>query len=278
MFRPHRDLCSVSSGSLRTLPLYHLSPRAPYLELHPADEKNRQGARIPIRRDLAKDIREWLDTKLIASRREAKQRGGPLPAYLPLDTVLFKVPKGLVKILDRDIEFAGIPKRDERGRTIDVHALRHTFGTHLSEAGVPLRTAQAALRHSDPKLTANVYTDPKLLDVAGALNSLPVLPIGSGADEDRQTVSANSSPTLAPMLAPNPGNHCISQAIPDNMNGVGRVTEGRADEGATVSDDTSWQGESTEGLEKEMAYPEGLEPPTPWSVAKCSIQLSHGYA
>ena len=27
-----------------------------------------------------------------------------------------------------------------------------------------------------------------------------------------------------------------------------------------------------------MAYPEGLEPPTPWSVAKYSIQLSYGYA
>ena len=27
-----------------------------------------------------------------------------------------------------------------------------------------------------------------------------------------------------------------------------------------------------------MAYPEGLEPPTFWSVAKCSIQLSYGYA
>ncbi len=26
-----------------------------------------------------------------------------------------------------------------------------------------------------------------------------------------------------------------------------------------------------------MAYPEGLEPPTSWSVAKRSIQLSYGY-
>ena len=31
-------------------------------------------------------------------------------------------------------------------------------------------------------------------------------------------------------------------------------------------------------VDRKMAYPEGLEPPTPWSVAKCSIQLSHGYA
>lgn len=70
-------------------------------------------------------------------------------------------------------------KTDDRGRTIDIHALRHTFGTHLSKAGVPLRTAQAAMRHSDPSLTANVYTDPKLLDVAGAMASLPDLPLGA---------------------------------------------------------------------------------------------------
>ena len=34
------------------------------------------------------------------------------------------------------------------------------------------------MRHSDPSLTANVYTDPKLLDVAGAVASLPDLPLG----------------------------------------------------------------------------------------------------
>lgn len=55
-------------------------------------------------------------------------------------------------------------KTDDRGRTIDIHApqasVRRTFGTHLLKAGVPLRQAQAAMRHSDPSLTANVYTEP----------------------------------------------------------------------------------------------------------------------
>ncbi len=37
------------------------------------------------------------------------------------------------------------------------------------------------MRHSDPSLTANVYTDPKLLDVAGAVASLPDLPLGGVA-------------------------------------------------------------------------------------------------
>ena len=68
---------------------------------------------------------------------------------------------------------------EERGRTVDIHALRHTFGTHLSKNGVAPRTAQAAMRHSSLDLTMNVYTDPTLLDVAGALASLPELSLGS---------------------------------------------------------------------------------------------------
>ena len=71
-----------------------------------------------------------------------------------------------------------IDKRDERGRTIDVHAFRHTFGTLLSKGGVSPRTAQAAMRHSTINLTMNIYTDPKLLDVAGAVEALPSLPLG----------------------------------------------------------------------------------------------------
>jgi integrase len=115
---------------------------------------------------------------------------------LPPGTPLFTVPAGLVRILDRDLVAAGIArrvevspgkwkieKRDERGRTVDVHALRHTFGTLLSKAGVAPRTAQAAMRHSTIDLTMNVYTDPKLLDVAGAMEALPALPLVSGQAE-----------------------------------------------------------------------------------------------
>ena len=66
---------------------------------------------------------------------------------LPSGTPRFTVPASLVKILDRDLAFAGIAERDDRGRTLDVHSLRTTFGTLLSRGGVPLRTAQEAMRH-----------------------------------------------------------------------------------------------------------------------------------
>ena len=78
-----------------------------------------------------------------------------------------------IPVFDADIQAAGIAKADARGRVVDIHALRHTFGTHLSAAGVHPRTAMAAMRHSRIELTMNLYTDPVLLDVAGAVEALP---------------------------------------------------------------------------------------------------------
>ncbi len=166
------ELASLTIGQL------HLDGANPYADLHAADEKNRHGAQIPIRSDLAADLQEWIKQK-----RETTTTisiSGDEENRLTPSTRLFNVPDQLVKILDRDLAVAGIAKRDDRGRTIDVHALRHTFGTLLSKAGVAPRTAQAAMRHSKIDLTMNVYTDPRLLDLQGAVGALPSLPLDGG--------------------------------------------------------------------------------------------------
>ncbi len=67
-----------------------------------------------------------------------------------------------------------------------LHALRHTFGTHLSKNGIAPRTTQGAMRRSPLDLTMDFYTDPSLLDVADALEALPELslpPAGRPANE-----------------------------------------------------------------------------------------------
>jgi hypothetical protein len=115
---------------------------------------------------------------------------------------------------------AGIPKRDDRGRTVDVHALRHTFGTHRCKGGVAPRTAQAAMRHSTIDLTMNVYTDPRLLDVAEAMEALPSLPLGSDTSSAfaalRGTGTDDSTGRqFAPEFAPTPGKSRTLASIPD---------------------------------------------------------------
>src|SRR2546422_915816 len=92
--------------------------------LDAAHEKNRKGSKIPLRSDLVDDLRAWLERKLRAIQKQAERKREPIPVRLRPDTTLFDVPDCLVRILDRDLELAGIPKHDERGRTVDVHSLR----------------------------------------------------------------------------------------------------------------------------------------------------------
>jgi len=98
-----------------------------------------------------------------------------------------------------DLATAGIPKADEQGRTVDFHALRYTFATNLHRSGVSFRIAQQLMRHTDPRLTANIYTDAQALDTAHAVNRLPRLGPNDAAgdacfiDATRSEVSSNDS-------------------------------------------------------------------------------------
>ncbi len=77
---------------------------------------------------------------------------------------------------------------DDRERTVDLHALRDTFGTHLSKVGVPPRVATAAMRHSDIRLTMNIYSNPVLLGVGAAVDTLPAF---EAVQSNALTVSKN---------------------------------------------------------------------------------------
>ncbi|MBX3416741.1 MAG: tyrosine-type recombinase/integrase [Pirellulaceae bacterium] len=208
-------LTGLRRGEIEALTLDHLrlDGSLPFVEMRPQDTKNREAVEIPLRDDLADDLRQWIDGKQKSRNDvltlEIKRQG------LRGNERLFNVPKQLVKILNRDLAAAGIPKTDERGRTVDVHALRHTFGTLLSTSGVAPRTAQQAMRHSDIGLTMNVYTDPRLLDVAGAVEALPKLPLtdsaelpelqklrATGTENHDRFASRTVAPTVAPDVAP----------------------------------------------------------------------------
>jgi hypothetical protein len=71
------------------------------------------------------------------------------------------------------------------------------------------------MRHSTIDLTMNVYTDPKLLDVHGALDALPALPLDR--EHERTSVAWKATGTddsqLAPPLAPTSGDSCQIRSI-----------------------------------------------------------------
>jgi integrase len=96
----------------------------------------------------------------------------------PCARVLSAVPSA--RAFKADLKFAGIEEVTEAGR-LDLHALRKSLATFLAASGVPQRIAQAHLRHTDPRLTAVVYTDESLLPVASTIGALPPLPTGPAA-------------------------------------------------------------------------------------------------
>ena len=184
-------LTGLRKGELASLTVGQLDLDAPmpFVVLEAGDEKNRNGSTIPLRLDLANDLREWLSDVPNASTLRLRDHNADVAS----DRRLFRVPAGLVRILNRDLIAAGIDKADERGRTLDVHALRGTFATLLSKGGVAPRTAQAAMRHSTIDLTMNTYTDPKLLDVCGALDSLPSLNLNASPSTERNWMRATGT-------------------------------------------------------------------------------------
>jgi len=76
------------------------------------------------------------------------------------------------RIFQRLMERAGIERRGADGRTVDIHALRHTLASRLARNGVGLVQAQKLLGHSDPKLTAQVYSHLEVEDLRGAIETL----------------------------------------------------------------------------------------------------------
>ncbi|WP_438482561.1 tyrosine-type recombinase/integrase [Oleiharenicola lentus] len=117
--------------------------------------KNRRDATLPLHADLAATLRRMRP-----------------PGYDSLSRpFLHKVPR--IETVRRDLERAGIPLRDEVGRRVDFHSLRMTFGTTLLANGVHPIVVKELMRHSDLKLTTNLYNDPSQLPLAQGVAALP---------------------------------------------------------------------------------------------------------
>ncbi len=248
----------------------------PFISFDPTDEKNGEGNDIALRNDLADELREWLGEKLSALQREARRLGKPIPVQLPLDHRAFRVPDKLVNILNKDLKLAGIPKVDDRGYSIDVHALRHSFGSLLSKGGVSPRTAQAAMRHSTIDLTMNTYTDPRVLDVHGALDVLPAMPIsGEGHEVQKATGTTDDTPDsslkkFAPGFAPRTDNSgtSVSFGVDDDRK---RCDQETTDNNVvSVSHAARNVALSRTSDQKTKVETKGLEPSTPGLQSRCS--------
>jgi hypothetical protein len=126
----------------------------PFIQLRAADTKGKRADVLPLRADLADLL------------RKAKGDAGDG------DRVVKVLPR--IPTHRKYLKAAGIPWLDDAGRRADLHALRHSYGTLLSKGGVSPREAMSLMRHTDLRLTMKVYTDPRIFDLAGAVEKLPI--------------------------------------------------------------------------------------------------------
>ncbi len=161
LFFAYTGLRRAEANRLKWEHFRNLDGEGPVMEL-PADlTKNRKVAAIPLHPEAVR--------ALLLLRPDLCQ---------PFEWVfLGKVPTP-AKLRD-DLTAAGIPFQDERGRRLDVHALRKTFVTLLGAAGVSPQAHKTLARHSDMRLTMDVYTDAERLPLVAAIAALPsVTPAG----------------------------------------------------------------------------------------------------
>jgi len=120
--------------------------------------KHRRNDTLPLHPSLVARLRSWLPTKTgkVFPERWAATRSG-------------------AEMLRSDLKRAGIAYRDEQGRYVDFHALRHTFITQLARSGVHPAKAKALARHSTITLTMDVYSHVETDELRGALEMLPPL-------------------------------------------------------------------------------------------------------
>lgn len=159
------------------------------LHIAAADSKSGRGRTIPIRRELALEL---ADLRSKSSRFLGRLVG-------PQDFA-FRSPYGVPWIasfnnvgrhLRRVLREAGIERRDEAGRLVTPHALRHTLATRLARANVPPKSTQSILGHSDVRTTLDYYTHVEEQDLRAAIETLGAPSPGA------QMVAALERPTAS---------------------------------------------------------------------------------
>jgi integrase len=129
----------------------------PYLTVRAKVAKNSKSTTLPLHEWLVSLLKDW----------KAKN-----PQAIPTDRIA-KVPSTLLKVLNRDLEWAGIEKTID-GKTVHLHACRHSFVTMLARKGIQPHIVKRLARHSKTDMTMSVYTHIIYGDENLAIGALPI--------------------------------------------------------------------------------------------------------
>jgi integrase len=177
---PHRRLtyevafCTgLRANELRCLTPEHLEVERCGIRLDAKWTKSRKAGFQPIPRDLMDRLLEAVKQGGVLALYEKFDWKGPRKH---LDKCAFDIPENPLlyvtthpaREMEKDLIAAGLTKWGPGGK-VDFHATRVAYTTFVFEAGATLKEAQSLVRHTDPKITSNVYArtrDDRLANVA----------------------------------------------------------------------------------------------------------------
>ncbi|HLK51955.1 MAG TPA: tyrosine-type recombinase/integrase, partial [Candidatus Angelobacter sp.] len=149
-------LTGIRRGELRKLRWIDVSldGAAPVVTIRASVSKNHREARLPLHPDLVEALKELR------------------PADSQPEDLIFK---GLMPRTNRfraDLKAAEIEWQDSGNGRLDFHCFRVTYCTELAPLTPSERVRMELMRHHDPRLTAETYTDAKRLPLADAVEKL----------------------------------------------------------------------------------------------------------
>jgi integrase/recombinase XerC len=112
--------------------------------------KGRKERIVPVGTPAFQALGLYLDKRAELAAK-GRQTGPDEPLFLSSRGMRMN-PRGVARVVERVVRESGV------GRTISPHALRHTFATHLLDAGADLRSIQEMLGHRSLSTTQKYTT------------------------------------------------------------------------------------------------------------------------
>jgi integrase len=115
-----------------------------------------------------------------------------------LNDPVFTLPADILRRFKGDCKRAGIPFKDERGRKVDIHALRMSFVDRLAKSGIAPKIVQELARHADISTTMEHYTDIRVRDLHVAIGGV----FGRAPGSVTTSAGSRAGSSVAPRVAP----------------------------------------------------------------------------